>query len=78
MYEEPIFLMAVDDRVKENMDASYDIRIHVRPYKVPNPSDRALLKVCEEIIQCMSNVRSVELLSKNNNEKAFEDEVWLM
>lgn len=68
MYEQPIFLMAVDDRVKENMDASYDVRIHVRPYKVPNPSDRVLLKVCEEIIECMSHVRK-----KNETQ---EEEVW--
>lgn len=73
MYEEPIFLMAVDDRVRENMDSSYDVRIHVRPYKSPNPSDRALIKVCEEIIQSMSSMRH-----KNNETIQEEEEAMIM
>lgn len=51
MYEETVFLIAVDDNVKRNMDAQYDVRIQVTPYKKPNPNDRVLTRVCEKIIQ---------------------------
>ncbi|GFQ71474.1 FCP1 homology domain-containing protein [Trichonephila clavata] len=39
MYSEPIFLIAVDDKVSENMDEQYDLRIYVPPYtKYPSPT----------------------------------------
>ncbi|GFQ84180.1 uncharacterized protein TNCT_265221 [Trichonephila clavata] len=39
MYVEPIFLIAVDDKVSENMDQQYDLRIYVPPYtKYPSPT----------------------------------------
>lgn len=59
MYEEPIFLIGVDDKVTENMDPSYDVRIHVTPYKKPENKDRVLLDVCEKIIEDVSSVKDL-------------------
>lgn len=51
MYEsQTIFLMAVDDKVAENMDEQYDLRIHVKPYTKVNSCDKELLKVVETMI----------------------------
>lgn len=49
LYNEPILLMGVDDRVKQNMDELYDLRIHVKPYKEVNPKDTELVRVVETI-----------------------------
>ncbi|GFT75891.1 FCP1 homology domain-containing protein [Nephila pilipes] len=45
MYQEPIFLMAVDDKVSENMDEQYDLRIYIPPYTKVNSCDKELLLV---------------------------------
>lgn len=50
MYPETIFLIGVDDRVTSNMDARYDVRIAVKPYKKVNPGDRELVGVVEKIV----------------------------
>lgn len=47
---ESIFLIAVDDKVSENMDDQYDLRVHVKPYAKVNSCDKELLKVVETII----------------------------
>lgn len=53
MYPGTAFLMAVDDRVSENMDEQYDLRIHVKPYKKVNSCDKELLKVVETMINAL-------------------------
>lgn len=80
MYEEPIFLMAVDDHVSQNMDAHYDVRIHVKPYQAPNPSDRTLLKVCEQIIECMANVnlQALEETTRPSDGEAYREDAWTL
>lgn len=57
MYDEPIFLIGVDDKVTENMDHAYDIRIYVKPYDKPENKDRALLDVCEKIVEGVGSVK---------------------
>jgi hypothetical protein len=77
MYEEPIFLMAVDDKVSENMDSQYDVRIYIKPYKRPNPSDRAITKVCEEIVESMVNMNlrgMTDSCKPRHNEEELEDD----
>lgn len=56
LYDESIFLMAVDDNVNRNMNSNYDVRIHIKPYNSPNPNDRAILNVVEKIIQTLGKV----------------------
>lgn len=58
MYEEPIYLIGVDDKVSENMDPAYDVRIHVPPYNKPENKDRCLLDVCENIVDEISKIKS--------------------
>lgn len=62
LYGETIFLMGVDDRAGQNMDSGYDLRIHVKPYRKPNPHDRALSEVIEKIIKGIaeSQIHSVD------------------
>lgn len=50
MYQQSIFLIAVDDMVNENMDDQYDLRIHVQPYDKVNSCDKELVFVCEKIV----------------------------
>lgn len=57
MYDEPIFLIGVDDKVTENMDPGYDARIHVKPYDKPENKDRVLLDVCEKIVENVSSMK---------------------
>lgn len=57
LYDHPIYLMGVDDCVTQNMDMAYDVRIYVPPYKIPNGSDRKLLKVCETLIKNVAELR---------------------
>ena len=45
-----VFLMAVDDRVSDNMDEQYDLRIHVQPYTKVNSCDKELIKVVQALI----------------------------
>lgn len=56
MYEEPIYLLGIDDRVTQNMDSKYDFRISVSPYDASNLNDIHLLTVCEDIIECFTNI----------------------
>lgn len=62
LYTQTVFLMGVDDRASQNMDSGYDLRIHVKPYRKPNPHDRALLEVIEKVIKGLaeSQIHSVE------------------
>ncbi|GFR22791.1 FCP1 homology domain-containing protein [Trichonephila clavata] len=55
LYVEPIFLIAVDDKVSENMDEQYDLRIYVPPYTKVNSCDKELLQVCEKIVMPMKH-----------------------
>lgn len=57
MYDEPIFLIGVDDKVTENMDRGYDVRIYVTPYNKPESKDRALFEVCEKIVEGVSSIK---------------------
>lgn len=57
MFTEPIFLIGVDDKVSENMDPAYDVRIHVTPYHKPDNKDRVLLDVCEKIVEGVGSVK---------------------
>lgn len=50
MYSTPVFLMAVDDKVSENMDEQYDLRIFIPPYSKINSADKELLVVVEKMI----------------------------
>ena len=59
MYDEPIFLIGVDDKVSNNMDPAYDIRIHVPPYNKPENKDRCLLDVCEKIVEDVSLIKDL-------------------
>lgn len=59
MYKDPVFLIGVDDKVTENMDSSYDVRIHVPPYRKPDGKDRQLLRVSEEIVDAISSVKDL-------------------
>lgn len=54
LYEENIFLLGVDDQVTTNMDSSYDIKIHVQPYKRPDKSDSVIWQICEKIVKSIS------------------------
>lgn len=50
MYTYPIFLMAVDDKISDNMDEQYDLRIFIPPYSKVNSADKELLLVVEKMI----------------------------
>lgn len=50
LYSSAVFLIAVDDRVSDNMDSHYDLRIHLKPYTKVNSCDKELLVVIEKII----------------------------
>lgn len=50
MYPHSIFLIGVDDKVSENMDEHYDLRIHVPSYTKVNSCDKELVSVCEKIV----------------------------
>lgn len=56
MYSSAIFLIAVDDRVSENMDEKYDLRIHIQPYTKVNSCDKELLQVIEKMINGISEL----------------------
>ncbi|GFY66921.1 FCP1 homology domain-containing protein [Trichonephila inaurata madagascariensis] len=49
LYTEPIILIAVDDKVNQNMDDMYDLRIYVKPYKKVDSNDLELTNVVEKI-----------------------------
>lgn len=51
MYKDPIFLIGVDDKAKQNMGLDYDMLVSIPPYRKHNPHDRALLDTMEKIIQ---------------------------
>jgi hypothetical protein len=54
MYDrDDVFLMGVDDKVNENMDSGYDVRIYVSPYIKPNARDKVLLDVVEKIVTAL-------------------------
>lgn len=49
LYREQIILIGVDDKVRQNMDDMYDLRIYVKPYQQINNNDIELVKVIETI-----------------------------
>ncbi|KAG8173840.1 hypothetical protein JTE90_016329 [Oedothorax gibbosus] len=53
-----VFLMAVDDRVNDNMDNQYDLRISVKPYTKVNSCDKELLKVIQVLINGISTLET--------------------
>lgn len=48
--EQDLILIGVDDRIEENMDEGYDLKIAIKPYNEVNPEDRGLADVIDEII----------------------------
>lgn len=82
MYDHCIFLIGVDDKVSQNMDSQYDLRISIRPYKKPDPTDRALLDVCEKIIQGVMKFYDERENSCPPNDyddgDAFLDDSWIL
>lgn len=59
MYSCPIFLMAVDDKVGDNMDEQYDLRIYIPPYSKVNSADKELLLVVEKMIHGIAENQDV-------------------
>lgn len=59
MYEEDIFLLAVDDQVSISMDSAYDVQIYAKPYKQPDKTERMLLHICEKNVKSISLVKDL-------------------
>lgn len=54
MYDrEDLYLVAIDDKVSENMDTGYDLRINVLPYNRPNVKDKVLLDVIDKLVSAL-------------------------
>lgn len=75
MFESEIFLIAIDDKVSQNMDSQYDLRINVLPYKKPDPRDRALLDVINKLI--LELVRLKQDLPAPSDDEAFVEHSWV-
>lgn len=70
---EPLILIAVDDRVEENMDNGYDLKINITPYESVNPNDTALVSVINEIMLFL--MRNDIKIDYNSDIKiAFQDD----
>lgn len=59
MFENPIFLIGIDDQAKHNMNSTYDLTIYISPYNKINGNDREILKVCETLIQNLAKFKIV-------------------
>lgn len=59
LYNSPIYLIGVDDKVTINMDDGYDSKVYVRPYKQPEKKDRFLMEVCEKIVEDISLLKDL-------------------
>lgn len=53
LYKQPVFLIGVDDKVSQNMDPGYDLRINVSPYTKTNSHDKELLDVVEKMTNAL-------------------------
>lgn len=73
-----IFLIGIDDKVTENMDEQYDLRIYIKPYTKVNSCDKELMLVMEKMIEGISNQVSpqdVERSTIPENNLQFTDEM---
>lgn len=61
MYSSPVFLIAVDDKVSDNMDEQYDLRIYIPPYSKVNSSDKELLIVVEKMINGIAELENQDV-----------------
>ncbi|GIY73874.1 FCP1 homology domain-containing protein [Caerostris extrusa] len=79
MYDCDIFLMGVDDKVSQNMDSQYDLRIQIQPYKQPNSNDKAILEVCETIINSLMKAQDLrhEPLPVSKPSDDYVENVWV-
>ncbi|GBO27131.1 hypothetical protein AVEN_212404-1 [Araneus ventricosus] len=77
MYDCDIFLIGVDDKVSENMDSRYDLRIQVKPYTSPDSKDVVLLEVCEKIINALAEARLDRLRPTTENENDYVENTWV-
>lgn len=55
--DEIVFLLGVDDKIYENMDSAYDIRIPIKPYRKPDKMDQAINYVCEKLVKGIGSVK---------------------
>lgn len=49
--DQDLILIGVDDRIEENMDEGYDLKIAIKPYNEVNAEDQGFLEVIDEIVQ---------------------------
>lgn len=70
---EHLILIGVDDRVEENMDNGYDLKIAIVPYDSVNPNDTALVSVIDEIMLFLMR-NDIKIDYYSNIKTAFKDE----
>lgn len=70
---EPLILIGVDDRVEENMDDGYDLKISISPYDSVNPNDTALTNVSDEITWFLMR-NDIKIDYYTNIKTAFKDD----
>lgn len=78
MYDCDIYLIGVDDKVSENMDSRYDLRIQVKPYSSPNTKDVALGEVIEKLVDALAEVGlESNRQDTNRDEERYIENTWI-
>lgn len=71
--EEHLIVMCVDDKVQENMDEGYDLRISIPPYSEVDPNDVCFVDAIDEILNFLM-IHKIHIDYDSQIKTSFDDE----